>query len=247
MTEVRHLRNAPITEALIDLRARLPAGFDPETFSGLGEELADRYPKPEKRQLVEQKIEIGLGSSHHPPQRKGLVGFFFRSEDERNLAQFRIDGFTFNRLKPYTTWEEVSQEARRLWTLYCQAASPESVTRAAVRYINHIPIPAPIGDMSDYLTTPMPIPEGLPGAVSSLLTKVVIRDEKAGLAANITQGLEEDIQSRSVTIILDIDAYKKREFEPQDDELWSTLEALRNLKNEIFFGSLADKLVRSFE
>ncbi len=247
MATVKHLKNAPITEALIDFRAELPSGFDPESFEVLRERLADRYPEVKKRTLYTQRVEVRPESRHHRVEDRGLQGLRFESEDGRDLAQFRIDGFTFNRLKPYTSWEEVAEEARDLWALYCEIALPHSVTRVAVRYINQLPIPAQVDQIGEYITTPLPIPQGCSGRVASLLTKVVIRKGTSGLAANVIQGLEEDIHGRSLTIMLDIDAYKKREFGPQDEDIWSTLGDLRNLKNDIFFGSLTEKAVELFE
>ncbi len=47
---------------------------------------------------------------------------FSKTPDRLNVAQFRRDGFTFNRLRPYTKWEEIRPEALRLWQLYTAKA-----------------------------------------------------------------------------------------------------------------------------
>ncbi len=64
------------------------------------------------------------------------------SEDEVKLVQFRLDGFTFNRSKPYTSWEQVFPEAFGLWKEYVSLAAPEFVNRIAVRYINRLDLPS---------------------------------------------------------------------------------------------------------
>lgn len=43
-SEHPHLVNAPIREALIDFRVRLPPAFSPETLLALTEELSAQYP-----------------------------------------------------------------------------------------------------------------------------------------------------------------------------------------------------------
>ena len=74
--------------------------------------------------------------------------------------QFRINGFTFNRLKPYTSWGDILPQVKDLWSLYIDIASPESITRIAVRYINNIEIPKPDNIVfSDYLKVPPKIPD----------------------------------------------------------------------------------------
>jgi len=52
MAKYRHLKNAPITEALIDLRVRLPSDFNIEILTSLKEELGKRYPYFEERRVV---------------------------------------------------------------------------------------------------------------------------------------------------------------------------------------------------
>ena len=56
---------------------------------------------------------------------------------------------------PYGRWETFRNKARRLWNLYSSIAMPESVTRAAMRYINRIDIPdvAEGIRLEDYLRT----------------------------------------------------------------------------------------------
>ena len=66
----------------------------------------------------------------------GPDGYLFTSVDGRQVVQARLDGFTFSRLKPYDKWESLRDEARELWQHYVQIASPETVTRVALRYIN---------------------------------------------------------------------------------------------------------------
>jgi uncharacterized protein (TIGR04255 family) len=248
MARKRHLNNAPITEALIDFRVVTPTSFSAEAFLSLKPILAERYPIVEERRGFETQFALGKGS---PPKSQfkdlGIHGYFFKTSDGLHIAQFRSDGFTFNRLKPYTAWENILPEALRIWKLYIDVVSPESVSRLAVRYINHIAIPSPVGDFSNYLTTPPMVPSELPQNVSSFLVRLVIHDSNLELAANITQALEKGIDPSSVTIIFDIDAYKAGEFDPNGEEIVNLLNMLRNFKNDIFFNSLTEKTVEAYE
>ncbi|HLE80105.1 MAG TPA: TIGR04255 family protein [Dehalococcoidia bacterium] len=247
MARIRHLKRAPITEALIDFRVNVPKEFSPALVSDLKEHLRDRYPKVEERRLAESAIQIAPGRLATSTRELGFRGLIFKSADELDIAQFRIDGFTYNRLKPYTSWEQVFPEASRLWELYGEKLAPEYVSRLALRYINHLSIPLPIKDFSQYLTSPPVVPDDLPQAISSFLTRVVLQDPGSDLAANLTQALEPGLDANSVTIILDIDAYKLGEFDPRGPEIVRVLEALHGFKNTIFFGSLTEATLRLYE
>ncbi len=248
MAEQRHLINAPISEAIIDFRTKLPAKFDAKELKSLKREFFDRFPKIQERRFI--KSEIRVKSGKHPPtieKDEGIHGYFFRPEDEKKVIQFRIDGFTFSFLKPYTEWETFRNEAKELWKLYIDISHPESLTRIAVRYINHIEIPLPITDFSEYLTAPPNVPERLPGNISGFLSKVVIHDPTLQISSNIVQAFEKSTKPNYVNIILDIDVYKLMEFDVDNGEIWSIFEKIHDIKNQIFFNSITEKTARLFE
>lgn len=249
MAEVRHLNNAPITEAIIDFRVKLPSEFKVETFLELKNTIGDRFPKVEDRKLFSSQFGIKKGEPQ-PPSAKyhGVQGYFFKPEADKKVAQFRIDGFTFSRLKPYTNWEEMFDEARELWGMYCEIAQPEAVTRLAARYINHINIPLPIDDLSDYFTASPKIPENVQGVISGFLSKVVVYDQELDVATNIVQALEKSTKpDKYITVVLDIDSFKTGDFYANNGEMWEIFANLRNIKNQIFFSSITDETARLFE
>ncbi len=247
MAEYRHLGNAPITEALIDLRVRLPAEFQVEKFSSLRETLHDQYPNVDTRKLIEGEMEIGGDKLRQSLRDTGIHGYVFKSLDNTKVAQFRKDGFTFSRLKPYTCWEDISAEAKNLWKLYVAKASPELVTRIAVRYINQLNIPLPIDDLARYLTVPPRVPANVPQEISTFFSRVVVHDLEQDIAANIIQVLQGSSMPNHVAIILDIDVYKQKESGFEESDIWLTFERLRDLKNRIFFDSITEGTVSLYK
>lgn len=250
MARIRHLKKAPITEAIVDLRATLPSGFDPSVFSVLKTEFSQRYPTVEPRNLM--MAEAGFAENGSPvlrgPEDKGLHGFWFRSDKDKDIGQFRLDGFTYNKLAPYTSWPEVVAEARRLWEVFCSLAKPEAVTRMAVRYINHIKIPAPVQDLGEYFTSPIPLPPALPLVLMNFLTRTTVHDQDNDVSVNISHALVEVADPKHVTFLLDIDAYKVHDFgDPADPRVWDVFEALHRSKNMVFFGSITETTAERFE
>ncbi len=249
MAKQRHLKNAPITEAIIDFRTKLPPTFEIKNLmSLLKEDLSDNFPKIEEQRFIKGGFDIKKGKPVAAmPEDHGIHGYLLRPEDDKKVVQFRIDGFTYSQLKPYTYWKEFFSEAKELWKLYVDKAQPESVTRIAVRYINHIDLPLPITDLSKYLTAPPNVPKELPGSISRFLSKVVIYNSEIDISTNITQALEKSTKPNYITIILDIDAYKQGEFDSNNGDIWPIFEKLHDIKNQIFFNSITEETARLFE
>ncbi len=248
MAEYPLLRNAPITEALIDIRVKILSDFNVEQFQSLHDAIATQYPDKKKRHKWEGKLELKNGASQISASTETIDGYLFTSADGKQIFQAKIDGFTFNRLKPYEQWETFRDEALRLWKLYRDTISPE-IIRVALRFINKIDIPLSpqtVLDFDDYLTAGPIVPKELPQGLSSFLTRVVIRDPDTDALAIITQAFEQIINPKFVPIILDIDVFKQKEV-ISEEETWQTLEKMRHFKNRIFFTSITEKAKELFQ
>lgn len=240
MAEYQILRKAPITEALIDIRVKLSPDMDMRQIDSIYESIKNEYPKKQEQRISQVHVEQKPGEDIVKSSTK-INGYRYISSDGKRIVQGRLDGFTFSRLHPYITWEDLRSEAYRLWLLYGKVTSPYLMTRVALRYINNLNIPMPIRDFSEFLTAPPPVPEGLPQGVSSFLTRVFIHEPAIGANAIITQALEQVI-TNVVPIILDIDVFKLQSEGIEEKEAWDTIEKLRHFKNQIFFNSITDKL-----
>ena len=248
MPDQRHLRNAPITEAIIDFRVKARTAFRPEEFADLRTPLAERFPNVDERRGLHTTFDMIEGQGQPPVVKDlGLQGYFFKTSDKKTIAQFRVDGFTFNRLHPYTSWEELFPQAMDLWRVYSSIAKPDVITRLAVRYINRIVLPAGPTAFETYLRTAPVIPPELPQYISGFLTRVTIHDPKTDIGAHVAQALEASPPGNQLAVILDIDAYKQREFPTDDPAIEQTFGQLRAFKNLIFFNSLTDDTIKGFE
>ncbi len=245
MVRHRHLKNVPIVEAIIDIRVKNPSSFGVTDFLSLKEDLKKDYPIMEDRRLVEVEGKIEGKQIEQTIIDKGITGYFFKTSDSKNVAQFRIDGFTFSRLNPYSEWATVLSEAKRLWGLYSIKCLPEVITRIAVRYINRLDLPLPIKDFADYLTAPPLVPDSLPQGVSQFLTRVVIHD--ADITANIIQTMQSSTKADHIGVILDIDVFNLKETGFEESSIWPEFEKLRDFKNRIFFESITEKTARLYE
>lgn len=241
-TPRQHLAHAPIEEALIDFRVRPAPGFTLSELHPLAESLANQYPNRQDLRSFTAKIQLGPNAP--PPQ--GLdseSGWLLRSSDGHSVVRITLEGLTFSRLRPYTTWEEVLAEAHSLWLRYAAIAHPLQVVRLATRYINKEQLPAGV-DPGSVLFAPPVLAPPAPRQTRRFVTLVEVHDPARGASATVIQSMEP--APEGATILLDIDAYMAVTLAPEGTEFRPFLESLRQLKNAIFFASVTESAVEAW-
>ena len=233
---------APITEALIDIRVQLPDTVTLENLEALADLIQSDYPKKKARRKWQGEVQFKEDSAPVATSKDlGVDGYFFTSADDKQVVQFRLDGFTFSRLRPYQQWSHLRDEAKRLWEVYNIQVSPIMLDRLAVRYINSIEIPSKKFELEDYFTSPPNVPKGLPCLLEQFFSRILVHFPEKGAKAFVTQTISESSQPSITSIILDIDAFVDASFKPGSENIWSTFETLRDLKNQVFFLSVTEK------
>lgn len=248
MSEYTVFPNAPITEALLDIRVQLPPQIDLDKLNTFHNFIKERFPQKEDRIFVQTGIEVspkGLASLASSSKHDG---YLFRSTIENKVVQARLDGFTFNKLKPYKNWESLRTEARELWNIYsAEIAHPIKVLRIALRYINKIEIPMPMKEFKEYILTIPEVAPNIPQALFHFFMQLVIPNPEIEAIAVITQTIEPVTQNPKIPLIFDIEVFKERDYVDNKEEIWNDFEKLRIFKNEIFFNSITDRAKELFK
>jgi uncharacterized protein (TIGR04255 family) len=239
-----HLKNAPIVEAVIDIRVLRELAASPDTFAGLTSSIGQRYSQVGSIHSLEARFGIESGKELPPAQRRADLGWRYQAGPE--VVQFRVDGFTFSRLEPYTNWDEVFGEAFRLWGIYLNLARPKQLSRIAVRYINRMTV---IGsrNIGDFLAAPPMLPKPVTPIIRDFLTRIHVEDKPRNSAAVIVQALEPQFDPNVMSLLLDIDAYNEFNLDPTDPDRPLQFLRLRELKNEIFYASVTEKCVEMYQ
>lgn len=243
MPEPEIFPNAPIKEALVDLRVMPLDDSDLSKLDPFVDRLSERFPIKEDR--IEYTHKIGFDKSEgrevtHSKARK--LGYVLFTQDRDWAVQGRLDGFTVSKMKPYGHWEELRNEAQELWNLYKDVVAPQSVIRLAVRYINRIELPLPSLDFDDYILTAPKIADDIPQGLSQFFFRLVISKPDDNITAIITSTLDSiEKETNVLPYIFDIDTFIVANYKPSSDEIWSDLDRLRDFKNLIFFNSMTDK------
>ncbi|MGI8979307.1 MAG: TIGR04255 family protein [Pirellulaceae bacterium] len=237
------LSRAPIVEGLIDIRVEKSAAVSVQVLKNAADELAEEFPSRKERRIWMGQISLSQAAAASiSTSAEGPDGIILHTADEKWVAQFRLDGFTFSRLNPYTNWDELRAKAAELWAKYQAAAQPSKIVRVATRFINRIPLPPGESFEKTFSTTFSLSPE-LPQAVAGFLLRVVIPFEQEQAVAIVTQSLE----GGGTECLFDLDVFAEQPEGFSSEAAWDRLESLRDLKNRLFFGSLTPEALEGFK
>jgi len=248
MQEGRHYANAPIVDAVIDMRVQFSA--EPPSVEALekfAKNYSDRFQTLTHIQTV--RIDVGVGAdgevseTQKPTNVKGV-----RLEGTERILILKPTGFTYGHRPPYSRWELFKREAQALWNDYCNIFQPESVSRHAVRYINRIVVPEAQVEADKYFSLHPNIPIGIPEAVVGMLMQLRFEFSDApGVGCIVNLGLTDAAQDEGLAFLLDIDVFGTINVAPRRSDLWERLEFLRGVKNRMFEASITDKARELFK
>jgi uncharacterized protein (TIGR04255 family) len=245
MSAPKQLSKAPIVEAVIDLVVSPPSDFDVNLLLEFGNKTADSYSKA--KEVHRNTFQIVTGPSASSTLEDKIAGYVFHSKDGLYVAQLRPEEFIFSRLKPYSSWDEFSAEARKIWGYYTAIVTPiSSVKRIAIRYINQLTLPLP-AQFEDYLTASPHVPAEMPQTVSGFFSQVALEDFPNKTTTMVVQFTQPLTDPSSFTMILDISSFKQGDFELDENKIWGILQVLREAKNRAFFSSITDRARNLYE
>ncbi|MCX6089949.1 MAG: TIGR04255 family protein [Candidatus Atribacteria bacterium] len=234
-----HLSKAPIVEAALDMRVVPSVKWDETTLPNILKERLSDFPKIET--LREARVQIPPpGKEDNPSFEDVCVGFKLYSSDNLNIVQFNKGAYVFSRLKPYKSWGYFSQEALRLWSIYCELLKPTEVRRIGLRFINKISIKQETVEFADYYKYPPESLKDLNWPLNGYLHHDVMRVPETAYSVNLIKTIQN--VPGEIGLILDIDVFMQSQF-AYDKLRIECLEEMRWVKNKIFFSSLTDKIL----
>lgn len=244
----RHYSRAPIAEAVIDFRVESPPDAAINAFDPLVASLSDRFPNRSAIRAVHLGV---LAIPENAPQfQTGHqdVGVRLDSVAKDRVLQLQLAGFTYSHLPQYTDWPTFREEARELWNRYLTATDARFVTRAAVRVINRLLLPGPTVDPSMYSNLGIREPDifGLSpqSFIAQLHTSAHERVEGGQVIINFGLTPASDQQFE---LLLDFDVFVEGQRASNSSDLWSLLDKLSDIKDDIFESCITDETRRLIE
>jgi uncharacterized protein (TIGR04255 family) len=230
--------NAPIREAVLDIKV---SGLENKSFNDFQEFyelIKNDYPNSRTINAfaLDEAFPIKINNKSNNEIIPQFQGIIFSSNKSNRQVQFRRDGFTYNFLAPYTNWNDIRGESKKLWDLYLHKFPEIKIERMALRYINRIVIPRPFDNIEEFVVNVPPIPKGLPQIYKSFFSQIEVQCDRDDYSALINSTIETPTP-KEVPFILDIDVFKmvKGNFDFND------FDYIRNVKNSIFESCITDK------
>jgi uncharacterized protein (TIGR04255 family) len=246
---MENYRNPPITEALFEIQVELPRDASIDRLDAFATKYASRFPKKKPRRRFEGKFEVRDGAAAASETIDlGVDGYLCWSADDKDVVQFRLDGFCYSRLKPYSGWDSAFPETIKYWDEFKKEFRPISIRRTAVRFINTIEIPESKFELSDYFLSSAQIPE-MPGAeIENFLTQAIFQLPERSCRAVLIQTIGNRSKNPLMTpIILDLEVATETNTAPGSVDIEKIFLNLRAVKNEIFEKSVTDKARELFK
>jgi uncharacterized protein (TIGR04255 family) len=236
----RHYDNAPIKEAIIDIQIEDSPLL---TLESLEKGISPPPSYTERRNLmmghIQSQLEEGMLTA---TAKQNQTGYTFVGGEGKHVVQLRLNGFTFSRLAPYQTWEQLQNEAKTLWELYRKFAGALPVVRVGLRYVNQLDLPIPLRDFRDFIRLYPEVSADLPQKLASFFLQVQIPQEDLDAMLILNEAMVPPSRPNVVSVILDIDLFKQGIRLESDNEIWEMLETLRLRKNLIFEGCITNNM-----
>lgn len=244
-----HLTHAPITEAVIEIRARAMVPWEEkEILPQIKDRLAD-YPEVQPVRGYRGAFEFQPDESSSRVEDLGWKGIRAYSADKKQIAQFHRDLFSFSRLAPYNDWNHLQTEAHRLWDFHQELAQPAEMQRLGVRFINQLPVPTEDLQLENYFTEAPKCPKGLEELpFSGFLHResFVVSGTPYGITVTRTIQTPGKDEPARIQLILDVDVFTLNPATPSEESLLTHLGEMRWLKNKVFFGSFTPAALNPF-
>jgi uncharacterized protein (TIGR04255 family) len=244
------LPNPPIVEAVIDIDCDMRPGLKlAELETTVRERLEVDYPKFRTQFLQQHKIEASVNEPPKMSVRHNVQALQCLKEDEKQLVQVRAQGYSFNRLAPYSSLDEYLPEIEQTWRQFVEITAPIQIRAVRLRYINRILVPFKEGkvNLDDYLRTGPRLSDEDSMTLVSFLTQHTAVEKATGHQINTVLTSQGPLDQK-LAIIFDNCVAGSGTVAP-DNWAWilDKIRALRALKNRVFKDTLTKACLNLFQ
>lgn len=173
------------------------------------------------------------------------IGVRFNSEDSLHAVQFNRNAFVFSRLGRYDRWEQLRDEAKKLWNVYSGVADGPKIVLAGVRYINKLFIPTN-AEPEEFVRAYPNIPKHIAPVIYEMFMRTVspILEPPGRFIHN--QVLLPQEREGYATLLFDND-FQFPVQDRQETEIWEMLESVREIKDHYFEDLTTDRMRETFD
>ncbi len=243
------LTAAPIVEAVVDIECDMPPKFNLVALEDAAKTAyLDKYPLAQTQFVEEHQIQQRPNKPAKHSLKRGIQALQFRQQGNKQLIQVRAQGYSFNRLAPYSTLDDYLVEIERTWRLFVELAAPLQIRAVRIRYINRLLLPLKDGklEFTDFLRVSPQLPDESNLTFVGFLNQHSAVETGTGNQANIVLAAQLP-EKEMLPVIFDIGV---NHVENGEIENWpwilEKILSLRSLKNRIFENTLTESCLNQF-
>jgi uncharacterized protein (TIGR04255 family) len=247
---LRRYANAPISEAVIEIRVPEVLAKDLQQLRDICTDLKGEFPH--QAEIVDFQTEFTAGRKPSELEietttKKDPGGFRLFDPKTNRVVGLHVNRFSFSQLAPYEHWNAFSGEAKRFWRIYAEGIEIRA-TRVGTRYINRINIPYDGAslDLKRYLRTVPELSPDMQQGLEGYFMQLQLPQSDINSMALIQQAIAPSESSNVCSILFDIDVHRCANI-LGEEAIWRALDELRHRKNQIFEASITDATRKLFE
>jgi uncharacterized protein (TIGR04255 family) len=233
-------QNSPISEVVCEFQFGQDTLWDLTIPGLLYEKVRALFPKHSQAAIISMDILI---NQENVGQRIGSAPIMrFLTEDERFLMQVGAYLLSVNHLKPYSSWQTFLPLIEKSFTAYRDVATPKSIHRLGLRYVNVIEISDQNLTLSDYFEFLPSIGAHLPAINGPFLLGVQFPFESTRDVAKVQLSSLSGIEASKTSILLDIDYFLAQPEKIEPDTSINWFDNAHTRVEEIFEACITDRL-----
>jgi uncharacterized protein (TIGR04255 family) len=213
--------HAAIVERIVDIHYDLPPAADILDLEDRAKAAFHDYPEARRR-------IAGGGAALH-----------FVAADEKQIVQFRTDGYTFNHLEPYTSLDDDLPQIESTWQRFREIARPVQIRAVGLRFIHRISSPVSDGvpDYFDFRSGAPVFDETL--ELSGLMNQYTVVEATTGNRVTVTL-FTQPVRDNERLILADIESSDSRTRAPEDwPGVREAIISLNRLTDQVLEATLA--------
>jgi uncharacterized protein (TIGR04255 family) len=210
----------------------------------LYEKLKESFPQKEQRMI--QEMELMQGTEGLQQQIRTSERLLFFTEDRKMLTQVGSRLLTVNALRPYPHWEGFKHRIGMAWESLRVAAEVQGLERIGLRYINHVELPGQSVELAEYFEFYPFVGQRLPQQMVSFLAGAEFSYADGRDRCRVQLSPIQGSGGKSL-FMLDIDYFLAQPRAVKPGEALPWVEEAHSRVEEVFEGSITDKLREMFE
>ena len=234
-TTTKKYTKPPIQEAVFDLQVRGGKPFNSTLFKDIPQKALGYTPHG-----FLQNVNIDVQDNSHNIEKTGCR---YISQDQKTIAIFKNNGFSFIRLAIYDSWENNYKKAEKFWNIYFSIINPQAITRVAARFINKFNIPGMLTNPEKYFNMYVHFEKSISPVWNQNSCRMLFSHNN-GIRSHIMFDVNINQNSQSTDVTFDIDVFSENlALYAEDKEVLKRLFTnIRNIKNDIFEKIITNKI-----